>query len=267
MKILSRSSVSFRIPHFALLISFCILHSALCIALAEPSPSDRGDRFTDEEAISLNLGGKTREVEFWSQNKWNGQVLAITNGTLTFTKGVNVHGGQIYVAPDATLRFARGAHLGTGLGDAGTRVFNVAPGGRLDMDGVEWDMDHTRVILPKGAAWNADLARFTLQGSQKNNLWDIGGAALFPRTFPDATKEGREAYTTLVKKLAGEVKQSATISSETEGETDAICFSVYQNKAYFLNMDTRRARTFDYILDGKSGTITLKPCEIRTLPR
>ena len=146
-----------------------------------PSVADRGDRFTDEEAISLDLGGKTREVESWSQNKWNGQVLAITNGTLTFTKGVNVHGGQIHVASDATLRFARGAGLGTGLGDAGTRVFNVAPGGKLDMDGITWNMDHTSVILPKGAAWNADLARFTLQGSQKNNLWDIGGTALFPR--------------------------------------------------------------------------------------
>ncbi len=98
MKILSRSSVSFRIPHFALLISFCILHSAFCIALAAPSPSDRGDRFTDEEPIALDL-------------------------------------------------------------------------------------------------------------------------------------------------------------------------AVYPHKAYFLNMDTRRARTFDYVLDDKPGTMTLKPCEIRTLPR
>ena len=87
------------------------------------------------------------------------------------------------------------------------------------------------------------------------------------RTFPDATKEGREAYKTLVKKLALEVKQSAIISSETEGETDAICFAVYQNKAYSLNMDCRRERTFDYVLDGKQGAMTLKPCEIRIVDR
>ena len=119
------------------------------------------------------------------------------------------------------------------------------------------------------------------------------------REFPGATKEGREAYAALVRKLAGEVKQSATISSETEGETDAICYSVYDRHAYFLNMDTRRAtissetegetdaicysvydrhayflnmdtrraRTFDYVLDGKPGTMTLEPCEVRIVER
>ncbi len=77
----------------------------------------------------------------------------------------------------------------------------------------------------------------------------------------------RDLLERYVKKLASEVNQSATISSETPGETDAICFSVYRNKAYFLNMDTRRARTFDYVLDGKRGTMTLKPCEIRIIDR
>ena len=54
---------------------------------------------------------------------------------------------------------------------------------------------------------------------------------------------------------------------ETEGETDAICYAVYRNKAYFLNMDTRHERTFDYVLDGKKGSLTLKPCEIRVVER
>ena len=163
------------------LIALCIVHCALCISLAAPSVSDRGDRFTDEEPIALELGGKTREVEKWFQGKWNGQRLSVTNGTLVFKRSINVHGGGIDIAPDATLRFARGAHLGTGLGDAGSRVFNIAPGGSLDMDGVEWDMDHTRVLLPKGSTWNADILRFSLLGAQKNNLWDIGGRAIFPR--------------------------------------------------------------------------------------
>jgi hypothetical protein len=87
------------------------------------------------------------------------------------------------------------------------------------------------------------------------------------RTFPSATKEGREAYAALVRRLAGEVRQSATISSKTPGETDAICFAVYGRHAYFLNMDCRRERTFDYVLDGRSGTMALKPCEIRVVER
>ena len=32
-------------------------------------------------------------------------------------------------------------------------------------------------------------------------------------------------------------------------------------------MDCRRARTFDYVLDGKAGTMTLEPCEIRIVDR
>ena len=32
-------------------------------------------------------------------------------------------------------------------------------------------------------------------------------------------------------------------------------------------MDCRRERTFDYVLDGKAGTMTLKPCEIRVVER
>ena len=146
-----------------------------------PSISDKGDHFTDEEAISLDLGGKAREVETWHQGKWNGQVLAVSNGVLTLTKSMSVHGGGVWIARDATLRFARGCNLSTGNGDAGTRVFNVAPGGKFDMDGVSWNMDHTRVILPKGATWNADLSHLSFAGAQKDNLWDIGGRASFPR--------------------------------------------------------------------------------------
>jgi hypothetical protein len=171
------SAMNAKKPLIALLISFCILHSAFCIA----SPSDHGDHFTDEEPIALDLGGKTREVEKWSQGKWNSQPLSVTNGTLVFTKSMSVHGGMVNVASDATLRFARGSTLATGLGDAGTRVFNVAPGGKLDMDGIGWNMDHTRVLIPKSAEWNADLTRLTLLGAMKDNLWDIGGKAVFPR--------------------------------------------------------------------------------------
>ena len=144
-------------------------------------PYDIGEKFTDEEPIALDLGGTTREVESWRQDKWNGQSLSVTNGTLVFTKSVGIHGGKINVGPRTTLRFARGSSLGTGLGDAGTRVFDIAPGSRLDMDGIRWNMDHTRVVLSKGAEWNADLTRLELAGAMKDNLWDISGRAVFAR--------------------------------------------------------------------------------------
>ncbi len=162
-------------------VSSFFLASLVAFSAVASSVSDRGDHFTDEEPIALELGGKTREVESWHQSKWNGQALSVTNGTLVFTKSVGVHGGRVNIGPGTTLRFARGCSLGTGLGDAGTRVFDIAPGGRLDMDGVRWNMDHTRVVLPKGAEWNADLTRLELAGAMTNNLWDIAGRAVFPR--------------------------------------------------------------------------------------
>ena len=172
---------------------------ATCAILAVASVSDRGDKFTDEEPISLELGGATRQVESWGQSKWNGQALSVTNGALVFTKSVHVHGGKINVGPDTTLKFARGCTLGTGLGDAGTRIFDVAPGGRLDMDGVNWRMDHTRVVLPKGAEWNADLTRLELAGAMKDNLWDISGRAVFARGIRIAQGDWGHALKVVLK--------------------------------------------------------------------
>ena len=157
------------------------LIAILAVAGMAGGGSDHGTHFTDEEPIVLDLGGSSREVATWRQDKWNGQPLSISHGTLVFTKSVNVHGGNVSVARDASLRFARGCSLGTGLGDAGTRVFDIAPGGLLDMDGVSWRMDHTRVKIPKGAKWNGDFTRLSLEGAMKDNLWDIGGKAVFPR--------------------------------------------------------------------------------------
>lgn len=158
-----------------------VLAASAAVAHGAANESDRGAVFSDEAPITLDLGGKTREVESWKQDKWNGQALSVANGTLVFTKSVAVHGGPVKVAGNGALKFARGCSLGTGLGDAGTRVFSVVRGGRLDMDGVDWRMDHTRVEIPKGAEWNADLTRFSLEGSLKDNLWDVAGRAVFPR--------------------------------------------------------------------------------------
>ena len=169
------------------LVLLAALAGMTAFAAASPAdagpggPSDHVAHFTDEEPISLDLGGATREVESWRQDKWNGQPLSVANGALVITKSVNIHGGRIDIGPGATLRFARGCALGTGLGDAGTRVFDISPGGRLEMDGVEWRMDHSRVVVPEGAEWLGDFTRLSLEGAMKDNLWDISGRAVLPR--------------------------------------------------------------------------------------
>lgn len=151
------------------------------VKTAAENLSDRGHVFTDEKPLVVDLKGGSRSVETWHQNRWNGQPLTVKNGKLVFTKSVAVHGGKIEVERDSTLSFARGAYLGTGLGDAGTRVFNIAHGAKLEMDGIKWNMDHTRVVLPAGAEWMADFSKFSLSGGMKDNLWDIGGKAVFVR--------------------------------------------------------------------------------------
>ena len=151
------------------------------LAAVAANVSDRGDAFTDEEGISLDLGGKCRAVRTWRQDKWNGQSLAVQNGTLTFTGDVSVHGGKIDVGSKGELRFARGCGIGTGLGDAGTRHITLAPGGRLVMEGNVWRHDHTRVIVPQQSEWVADISRLILLGSMKNNLWEISGRAVLLR--------------------------------------------------------------------------------------
>ena len=155
-----------------------LLFAAFLSAAYAASVSDRGETFTDEEPISLDLGGKCRAVKTWRQNKWNGQSLSVQNGTLTFTESVGVHGGKIDIGPKAELRFARKCGIGTGLGDAGTRVIRLAPGARLVMEGNEWSHDHTRVIVPAQAEWMADITKLYLCGSMKDNLWDIAGRAV-----------------------------------------------------------------------------------------
>ena len=85
------------------------------------------------------------------------------------------------------------------------------------------------------------------------------------RDFPSAAKDGRAKYKALVRRLASEVRQRVRISSAETGTVDAITYAVYRNKAYFLNMDTRRERKFRYELGGRWHDIVLKPCEIRVV--
>ena len=86
------------------------------------------------------------------------------------------------------------------------------------------------------------------------------------RTFPAATEEGRAAYESLVRRLAAGTWQTVKISSPEPGVVDAIAYAVYPGKAYFLNMDTIAPRTFDFEIRGRRETMTLGPCEIKTVP-
>lgn len=158
-----------------------LLSAALLSAVQAASVSDRGETFTDEENISLDLGGKCRAVKTWRQGKWNGQSLSVQNGTLTFTEDMGVHGGKIDIGPKGELRFAQGCGIGTGLGDAGTRVITLSPGARLVMEGNIWRHDHTRLVVPRQAEWVADVSKLLLQGGMKDNLWDIAGRAVLLR--------------------------------------------------------------------------------------
>ena len=169
------------------------------LAAVAANVSDRGDAFTDEEGISLDLGGKCRAVRTWRQDKWNGQSLAVQNGTLTFTGDVSVHGGKIDVGSKGELRFARGCGIGTGLGDAGTRHITLAPGGRLVMEGNVWRHDHTRVIVPRQSEWIADISKLILLGSMKNNLWEISGRAVLLRGINVAEGKWGHKLTVRVK--------------------------------------------------------------------
>ena len=88
------------------------------------------------------------------------------------------------------------------------------------------------------------------------------------RKFPAETKEGREAYESLVRRLAAEVKQTVRLLGKDDAPPpDCITYAVYGTKMYFLNMDTRRERKFAYEIEGKRSEMTLAPCEIKVVDR
>ncbi len=198
----------------ALLVAFAALQTA-------GSVSDRGETFTDEEPIALDLGGKMRAVKSWRQDKWNGQALSIKNGTLVMSR------------PELTTRVDRDF---IGYTDKDL----LPPFGFLP---------------PEGKA-----------GEYVAKKFGRGRYFLFTgRGFPSETKKGREAYSSLVRRLASEVRQTVRISSDDPETVNAITYAVYGSTAYFLNMDTRRERTFHYEISGRKTPMVLAPCEIRSV--
>lgn len=92
---------------------------------------------------------------------------------------------------------------------------------------------------------------------------------LTARQFPSASADYTAAYKALVERLARTVHQTVRISGTADDpdSPQAIAYGVYDDKAYFLNADTIRSRTFTYRMEGETRTMTLEPCEIRAVPR
>ena len=154
----------------------------------EKSSSDHGDHFTGEADISLNLEGGTRTITNWKrisaatgESLWSGQNLELVNGTLEIADTAEIAAGMVTLATNATLRLLRGCYLATAFNDGGTRVFDLAAGSRLLMDGNEWRMSRTRVNVAKGAEWTADLTKLTLASavaeSVEQKQWNVSGVA------------------------------------------------------------------------------------------
>ncbi|MGN0832465.1 MAG: hypothetical protein ACI4RD_02295, partial [Kiritimatiellia bacterium] len=129
----------------------------------------------------LDLGGRTETVAEIVQQEWNGLRTVVSNGTLRVTKRYAMRGGLTEIGPGATFAVGPGARLATGAGDALARTVRLAPGGEMRFEQVEWSMDHTRLFVAKGALWQADVQRLSLDGAQSDNVWDIAGKAVLVR--------------------------------------------------------------------------------------
>ena len=96
--------------------------------------------------------------------------------------------------------------------------------------------------------------------------------------FPSETSAGKTAYETLVRTLAGGVRQTVRIDGDAESLA-SVAYGVYPKKIYFLNADTRSPHTFTWTSDEaddgradspgspRTQTLTLQPCEIKIVDR
>ena len=150
-----------------------VIQIVAMMSLAEP--------FDGHQHDILDLGGKTLSVKEIGQKEWNGLKTVVTNGELHVTEKYWTHGGLTSIGPGAAFVVGPDAQLTTGQGDAGIRKFEMGKGSRLRFEGVNWHMDHTRVIVPKDAEWYADVSRLSLDGAMKDNLWEIAGRAMLVR--------------------------------------------------------------------------------------
>ena len=141
----------------------------------------QAEPFDGHQHDILDLKGQSVEVAEIEQKEWNGLKTVVSNGHLRVTKRYHVRGGDTVIGPGASLSVGPDAHLATGAGDARTRRIDLAPGAKLRFEVRDWSMDHTKITVPKGAEWFADVGRFVLAGAMKDNEWRIAGKATLLR--------------------------------------------------------------------------------------
>ena len=139
------------------------------------------ERFDGHQHDVLDLRGGSLEVAEIEQKEWNGLKTVVSNGHLRVTKRYHMRGGETVIGPGASFSVGPDAHLATGVGDARIRRIDLAPGGKLRFEVRDWSMDHTRITVPKGAEWFADVGRLVLAGAMKDNEWRIAGKATLLR--------------------------------------------------------------------------------------
>ena len=141
----------------------------------------QAEPFDGHQHDILDLKGQSVEVAEIEQKEWNGLKTVVSNGHLRVTKRYHMRGGDTVIGPGASLSIGPDAHLATGAGDARTRRIDLAPGAKLRFEVRDWSMDHTKITVPKGAEWFADVGRFVLAGAMKDNEWRIAGKATLLR--------------------------------------------------------------------------------------
>ena len=141
----------------------------------------QAEPFDGHQHDILDLKGQSFEVAEIEQKEWNGLKTVVSNGHLRVTKRYHMRGGDTVIGPGASLSIGPDAHLATGAGDARTRRIDLAPGAKLRFEVRDWSMDHTKITVPKGAEWFADVGRFVLAGAMKDNEWRIAGKATLLR--------------------------------------------------------------------------------------
>ena len=135
------------------------------------------DDLTETQSFCFDLGGKTYELRRWDMSTWNHRDLSVRNGTLCFTGGCNLHGGTLYVAPDATLKFAPGATFYPGVNDAAVRVVRVD--GVFDLTDANFPLYHVDFRVAPGGKLLASAKKFSVEGAQGDSVIRNEGFASF----------------------------------------------------------------------------------------
>ena len=148
------------------------------------------DALVEGNGFRFDLGGNEAHIGSWNHTSWTWRPFYIRNGTLHVHRFMNLHGGTLDIAPDATLRFEPSANFYPGVNDAATRTVEVR--GTLDLTDARFTVYNVACNVRPGGRLLADCSDFRIEGSQKSSL-SIDGSADFPKgmVFSGASGNGR----------------------------------------------------------------------------